>query len=176
MTNKLLFYYCLFWACVYCLFGCKTTEQHFNAGIKKNKPKMAALTRQTFPCTTTDTLTLNKYDTLYEMMDVRCPDSIQYRTDSFETSFAVRVPVYVKAQVMRIRETVTHTIRVEDSAKIFIADYALCEANKKVEKQKDKLKVRNQFIKWLIIALAVSIFINFWPVIKRVVKSYIKPI
>ena len=137
---------------------------------------MAELTRQKLPCIVTANDTISRTDTLYDLIEVQCPDTIAYRTDTFETSYAVRVPVYIKTQVPRIRETITHTIRIKDSADTYLANYALNEANKKAERLQDKVQVRNKFLTWLIIALLVSLFFNFRKPIILIVQKLIRPI
>lgn len=98
------------------IVSCTSAPKHLAKAIEKDKPYVAAETRKLWPCAQSDTII--KLDTLYDFVEVQCPDSIRYVTDSFETSHAVRVPVYVKAPVIRVKETVT--IRIEDSAKIYL--------------------------------------------------------
>ncbi len=177
--NKLLFAYILFLACIICLFSCKTTEQSFNAGYKKNPVKMAELTRKIFPCIVTANDTIKQIDTLYDLVEVKCPDSIAYRVDSFETSYAVRVPVYIKTQVPRVRETVTHTIRIEDSAKIFfllnnleVKDGVIEDQQQSIIQQGKKITKKNKRLTWLYIIIAGLIL---WTVRKPLLRI-IKPI
>ena len=127
-SNK-LFLIVLGVICLSYLLSCASAEKLTHKAIAKDAHKVQDITRSLWPCIVTDSTVITKYDTLYDFIEVQCPDTIAYRVDSFETSTAVRVPyrvpVYVKVQTPRIRETVTHTIRIKD-----VADVEICQDEK----------------------------------------------
>lgn len=115
--------------CVSYLLSCVSAPKHFAKAVKKDKPYVAEQTRLLWPCITTDSGTITKTDTLYDLIEVECPPEVPGRVDTLEISEVQQLPgkpykVYVKSP--RIRETVTHTIRIRD-----MADTEICEAEKK---------------------------------------------
>ncbi len=80
------------------------------------------------PCITTAADTVTRVDSIVDIISVQCPDEVTYVVDSFETVTAVRVPVYVKVPVQRIRELKTVTIRIKDMADVKAAEAERDEA------------------------------------------------
>ena len=154
--KKSVFYLILAIVCVICLASCKTASELYNKAKDKDIVKVAELARTDFPCTTIKVDSVKTVDTLYKTIDVQCPDTIQYRIDSFETSVAVKVPVYIKVKVPElVTKTITVTKVVEDSAKIFLLTKKLIEKELVISAQDKKIESKNKWIKWLIIVTIV---------------------
>ena len=154
------------------LASCTSAPKHLAKAIQKDKPYVAGEVRKIWPCIVTAADTVTTTDTIVDIISVQCPDSIAWKTDTLESSVAVpyRVPVYIKVPLSRIRETITHTIRIEDSAKVYVA-YSLADAaDKKVERLEDKVKRKNTAIWILIAALAIMTAYAFRRVLIRIIK------
>ena len=133
-----------------CLFfsSCYTQKK---AGRKVDQahsyyPELVAeKTRSWFPCVVSFSDTIQRTDTLYDLIEVQCPDTIAHRVDSFETWQAVKVPVYIKVPIQRLRETKTVTIRIKDMAAV-----SACEIRADtLQGSSDKYHAgRNRWRKW----------------------------
>jgi hypothetical protein len=141
--------------------SCNTAEKLTYKAISKDRAKVAEITRKEWPCVVTAADTTYRIDTLYDLIEVQCPDTL-IRVDSFET--AVRVPVYIKVPLAREVRTVTVVKLVEDSAKIFLltANVAALQANvAKITAERDNYKVwRNKWRKWCLITWAILIVVG----------------
>lgn len=133
--------------------GCKSAEQLYNKAKDKDAVKVAGLARADWPCTTTKQDTTIRTDTVFDIVEVRCPDTVAYRVDSFETIEAVKVPVYIKVKMPQEVKTVTIVKQVEDSAKIFILQAQAAKDGQIIEKLNGTIKTRGTVIKWLIFLL-----------------------
>lgn len=138
------------------LAACSTSEKLYNKAKGKNPVKVAQLCSTDWPCITTPQDTVRRTDTIVDIITVDCPDTTAYGPDSV----IIRVPVKVRVPVTGIKETKTITVRIRDSAKIFIADEKTKEAIAKAEKWQRKAENRNTVIMWLIVVLALSIIGN----------------
>lgn len=138
------------------LAACSTSEKLYNKAKAKNPVKVAQLCSNDWPCITTPQDTVRRTDTIVDIITVDCPDTTAYGPDSV----IIRVPVKVRVPVTRIKETTTITIRIRDSATIFIADAKAKEAITRADKWQGKAEKRNTVIIWLIVVLALSIFGN----------------
>jgi glutaredoxin 2 len=169
--NKNLFYLILAVVCVVCLASCKTAAELYNKAKDKNEEKVAELVRKDYPCTAIKVDSVKTIDTLYKTIDVQCPDTIQYRIDSFETSVAVKVPVYIKVKVPElVTNTITKIITTEDTDKINKLTKKLTDKDLVIVALEKKIEKKNKWIKWLIIvSIALSI-----PYILKLIKI-IKP-
>lgn len=143
-------------AAVLLLISCKTAEDFYQKAKGKNPVKVAQLCSTDWPCITTPQDTVRRTDTLVDIITVDCPDTTAYGPDSV----IIRVPVKVRVPVTRIKETTTITIRIRDSATIFIADKKAKEATTKAEKWQRKAESRNTVIIWIIVVLALSVIGN----------------
>lgn len=141
--------------------SCNTAEKLTYKAISKDRAKVAEITRKEWPCTTTKADTTYRTDTLYDLIEVQCPDTL-IRVDSFET--AVRVPVYIKVPIQREVRTVTVIKLVEDSAKIFIltANVAALQADvAKITAERDNFKAaRNKWRKWCLITWGLLVIVG----------------
>lgn len=138
------------------LAACSTSEKLYNKAKAKDPVKVAQLCSTDWPCITTPQDTVRRTDTIVDIITVDCPNTTAYGPDSV----IIRVPVKVRVPVTGIKETKTITVRVRDSAKIFIADEKAKEAIAKAEKWQRKAENRNTVIMWLIVVLALSIIGN----------------
>jgi hypothetical protein len=125
--NKKLFYTLLAIACAACLFSCKSPEKLYNKAKAKDEVKVAELARKDFPCTTTKIDSVRTVDTLYDLIEVECPDVNDYAKDSSGKWPLVRVTPTTSPKVKPNIKTVyvpryIETLRIEkskeDSAKI----------------------------------------------------------
>lgn len=130
--------------------SCSSAEKLTYKAMSKDKAKVAEITRKEWPCTTTNIDTAYKIDTLYDLIEVQCPDTIRYIVDSFETVTAVRVPVYIKVPIASPIQTITVTKTIEDSAKIFIINTQLKDCNEDLVKAQNKVHKMGKVIMWLI--------------------------
>lgn len=157
-----------FTTCGIALSGCYTPSKaakQIDHAIDKY-PKIAAeRTRAHFPCVTTsaDTLIFTKDSLIL----VDCPDVDQptgyindtvwlTKIDKFPVTKTIKVPVHLPVQY------ITVTKKVEDSAKIFILTAETDRLKAYSAKVDAKLIKRNWLIKWLIIALIVSVLLNYF--------------
>ena len=159
-----------FTTCGIALSGCYTPSKaakQIDHAIDKY-PKIAAQrTRAYFPCITTgsDTLIFTKDSLIL----VDCPDPVQpadYFHDTINLTKIVKSEV-VKTKVVKVPvhlpvQYVTITKKVEDSAKIFILTAETDRLKAYSAKVDAKLIKRNWLIKWLIIALIVSVLLNYF--------------
>jgi glutaredoxin 2 len=168
--NKNLFYLILAVVCVVCLASCKTAAELYNKAKDKNEEKVAELVRKDYPSTAIKVDSVKTIDTLYKTIDVQCPDTIQYRIDSFETSVAVKVPVYIKVKVPElVTNTITKIITTEDTDKINKLTKKLTDKDLVIVALEKKIEKKNKWIKWLIIvsiALSIPYILNLIKIIK----------
>jgi hypothetical protein len=153
MKNK-IFYLLLAFVSAVLLLSCMSVSKHLEKSFKKDKQLVAKITRDSFPCITVKSDTLKISDTLYEIIDVKCPEN---GIDSFETTIAVKVPY-------KIIEKVFITNNIEDSSKIFemnseiIAlnvfmsekDIKILELSTKITEKELIIEKKNKKILWLI--------------------------
>jgi phosphate/sulfate permease len=166
----LIFYTLLAIASAACLFSCKTPEKLYNKAKAKDEVKVAELARKDFPCTTTKIDSVRTVDTLYDLIEVECPDTNDYAAD---TGRKVLPPtgkvkpniktVYVPREVVTIRTVET----IEDSAKIKIMYAEIQKAaamivaerklkdEAKAEAEKER-KAKNKWCKWFWILFAIN--------------------
>lgn len=147
----------------------KKAEEQTDKAHDKYPAMVAKKTRSWFPCVKVKADTAYRTDTLYDLVEVRCPDTIAYRVDSFETVTAVKVPVYIKVPIAAPIQTITVTNTVEDSAKIFIMSDQITKCSDSLTAAQNKISHRGKVIKWLIfflVGLAV-------PYIIKIVKLFL---
>jgi len=136
------------------LFSSCSTEKKASKSTDKAYIKyplmMAKKTRDWFPCVKIKADTTIKLDTVYDLIEVQCPDTISYRVDSFETVTAVKVPVYIKVAVPSPIQTITVTNTVEDSSNIFILKEEVTKCDNEKNKLEKKVHKRGKVIMWLI--------------------------
>jgi len=98
------------------LAGCRTAEQLTHKAIAKDAGKVQAITRALWPCITVEQDSTVKTDTLYDIISVECPPDTIWGTDTLEISeVRIKPGKVVYKEVPRIRETVTHTVRIKDT-------------------------------------------------------------
>ena len=110
--------------CTSC-YGPKQADKAINKAMAHYPEKVAALARKEWPCTTT------KADTVVDYKDsvvyVDCPDTSKVVHDSLVEYVAVKkiikVPVHLPVETRYI------TTKIEDSAKIFLLNSKLIEAD-----------------------------------------------
>ena len=154
------------------LFSCsKYTEptaiKQTTKANDKYPESIAKLVRGWYPCTITETNTV--IETRDSIVYVDCPDLPQIIHEPNDTIYStqtvvktVKVPVHLPVEIRYI------TKWVEDSAKIFSitaelnkSDALIKKQNKDIEDLKGKVSKRNKWLLWLIIALVVSLLINY---------------
>lgn len=136
------------------LFSSCYTEKKASVSTDKAHDKypvmVAKKTRDWFPCVKIKADTTIKLDTVYDLIEVQCPDTIKYVVDSFETVTAVKVPVYIKVPIAAPIQTITVVKTIEDSAKIFVLSDELKQCDNEKNKLESKVKKRGKVIMWLI--------------------------
>lgn len=161
MKKKMIKYLCL----ALVLFGCSkyTPDDAIKDMNKANRlqPKAVAdYVGDKFPCTPkTDSIT--KIDTMYQYMDVICPPS---DTISNSDTIYLRKNIIKKDTIRKYIAIPTKKITiikyVEDSAKIKSLSIANSQTLEELKKCSDKKDKNSEWIKWLIICLAISIIAN----------------
>ena len=149
------------------VLGSCYTPNKANKALNKANDKfpdvVAKFTRDKYPCITKSLDTTYKVDTTYEYVNVDCPD---YTTPVIIRDTIKSVTILPKTVTKQVRVAVpqrTQTINhyIEDSAKIKVM---ASENIKCSEDLKDKTKQsthRLKWIWWLVIALIISIFVNY---------------
>jgi hypothetical protein len=147
-------------------------EQQVTKAYLTYKPMVADKTRGWFPCVvkTNDTIITTKDSLIY----IDCPSVVNgggedylgsdtvYLNKTVTQNKFVKVPVYLPVK------TVTVIQKIEDSAKIFQLNDALltsvnetAKANETIEKLEAKVAKKNKYLLYLLIALLVSLGVNF---------------
>ena len=150
------------WCFIFVVFGSCYTPQKANKDLNKANDKypteVAKFTRQHFPCITTDSI--YSADTLYKYLSVICPPDTS-QTDTIYLDKIVN-KTNTKTRVIAIpSKTITITKRIEDSAQVNIIQSQLNIANQNLEKYRTRMEKKSEWIKWLLIALIVSLIANF---------------
>jgi hypothetical protein len=147
------------------LFSCyseKKATKQINKAIDKKPVLSAELFRKKFPCESIDTVV--RIDTAWDYVEFECPDKpAQIKTDTLFIQKNV-----IKKQILQGKSVVvagkteykTITIKVKDSAEIFILNNTINEFSIKEQKLNSKIENRNKFILWLLIALIISILLH----------------
>ena len=132
-----------------------------NKAMRVSKPTVAQITRDSFPCITTasDTVSVISDSVVY----IDCPQNNNNMEDytgkdSMRTNTVlnkiIKVPVHLPIRTIRITE------RIEDSAKIYIAEKQSTDQVKQIDKLKIKSERRGKWNLYLIIGLLVSVLLN----------------
>jgi hypothetical protein len=152
---------------LFLLFSCyseKKATKQINKAIEK-KPELAAdVFRKKFPCESVDTVV--RIDTAWDYVEFECPDKpAQIKTDTLYIQKNV-----IKKQILQGKSVVvagkteykTITIKVKDSAEIFLLNKSIKDYQVKEEKLHNKIEFKNKIIWILLIALIISILINIY--------------
>lgn len=152
-------------AIVGCYTPKKATEQTQKALIKY-PGVVADVARTAFPCVTTESDTV--ITTQDSLIYIDCPDNTVVTTADYTWPDTVVKVVRLPGSVKTVRvpvtlpvRTITVTNKVEDSAKIFLITAELAKASKEVDRLQGKVERRGKLLLWLVIALAVSVLINY---------------
>lgn len=160
-------------AVAFLIQGCYTQKkatEHVSKAAYKYPGVVAEMTRKLYPCTVllkTDTITTQKDSIVY--VDVDCPDMPTNGTQSDyagdDTVTLVRYATKTQIKTIKVPVTlpvVTKTVNrwFEDSAKIFVLQKLSDGKQKEIDRLSGKLKQRNSWFLWLLLALGVSVVIN----------------
>jgi PBP1b-binding outer membrane lipoprotein LpoB len=142
-----------------CYTSNKANKQ-LNKANDKYPTEVAKFTRQHFPCITTDSI--QSTDTLYKYLSVICPpDTSQTDTIYLDKIRAVVTPI-TRTRVIAIpSKTITITKSVEDSAQVKIITADRDRISQALETYRTRMEKKSEWIKWLLIALIVSLLGNF---------------
>ena len=145
-------------------YGPKQAEKQVNKAVKK-QPKIAAdIIRKSFPCTNVDTVV--KTETQYDFIEIQCPDTakvIDHKIDTIIIGNNVVKRIYVPGKNVVVggkTEIRTVTIKVKDSAEIYLLNEALKNAQLNEQKLQKKISKQLSIIWILILALVISLFFN----------------
>jgi hypothetical protein len=149
------------------VLGSCYTPNKANKALNKANDKfpdiVAKFTRDKYPCITKSLDTTYRIDTAYEYIDVDCPDykdSVVIRdTIKSVTIFPRTVTKKVKVAVPQQTQIINHYI--EDSAKIKIMTSENIKCSDELKDKTEQSANRLKWIWWLIIALIISIFVNY---------------
>lgn len=149
------------------LCGCYTEKKAQKQVDKavKHQPEIAAETlRKAFPCITkVDTVV--KIDTGYDFIEIQCPDTPQpvVKVDTVIIDRKTKEKVYLTGKIVRVgapKETITITKLVKDSAEIFLLNKQIKDLTDGKLIDNQKIKNRNKWILWLLVALIISVLFN----------------
>ena len=157
--------------CTSC-YGPKQADKAINKAMAHYPEKVAALARKEWPCTTTKSDTVTDYKD--SVVFVECPgvETIHDTTEKWQAvTKIVKVPVHLPIEVKTI------TVKVEDSAKIYLLNSKITEKDIALEKQVNnnhtlqaKLSHRNKQLAYaLSILLILAIILGF-----RIYTKYLK--
>ena len=134
------------------LFSCQSASKLTYKAIAKDKAKVAAITRELFPCGIIARDTTVIVDTISKF--VECPESTILTIVKTDTTIdTVVLRKTVKVPIMQPQRTVYITQRFEDSAKIFLLQNDINQKQKSIDKLSNKLHNRKVLIMWLIIGI-----------------------
>lgn len=140
----------------------KATKQ-VNKAIEKKPVLAAELFRKKFPCESIDTVV--RIDTAWDYVEFECPDKpIVTKTDTILLQKNIVQKQYIPGKSIVIAgktEVKTITIKVKDSAEIFLLNNKINEFANRELKLKRKIENKNKLIWWLIIILLISILFNY---------------
>ena len=144
------------------LSSCYSPRKALDKAYRKAPTEVAKFTREKFPCITVAS------DTVTQLVEVTteadCPPSdtvVLLKTDSVPVEIyrtntrTVRVPVRVQVPGRTI------TIRVEDSAKIYLLTAQRDEWIGKATKQQYRAETRGKWLLWVFILLLLSLGTNY---------------
>lgn len=134
------------------LFSCQSASKLTYKAISKDKEKVAAITREMFPCGIIARDTTVIIDTVSEF--VECPESdiiTIVKTDTTTDTIILRKTV--KVPVMTPQRTIYITQRYEDSTKIYLMQNEINQKQKSIDKLTNKLHNRKILIIWLMLGI-----------------------
>lgn len=138
------------------LFSCQSASKLTYKAIAKDKAKVAAITRELFPCGIIARDTTVIIDTVSKF--VECPESTILTIVKTDTTIdTVVIKKTVKVPIMQPQRTVYITQRFEDSAKIFVMQNEINLQAVTIGKIKHASHIKNVVILWLVIIMAFSI-------------------
>lgn len=139
--------------------GCKSASQLTYKAIEKDRAKVAEITRKEWPCVTVKADTVYKTDSLYDLIEIQCPDSTVYIIDSFETITAIRVPVKIKVPQLTITKTILVETTIRDKADSTIFQDQVDKLNKKLIKKGKTVVAFASIAGVLLLLLLIVIFL-----------------
>lgn len=143
----------------------RQAEKGVNKAIKK-KPEIAAdILRKSFPCIQTKD-TIVKIDTGYDFIEIQCPDQVpmEAKIDTIIINKQTKEKVYLPGKIIKVgaqKETVYINKYIKDSAEIYLAQKDVKDCHDLTTKLYNKLDKRNNWIISLLIALIISLLLNF---------------
>lgn len=138
------------------LTGCKSASELTYKAISKDRAKVAEITRREWPCVTVKADTLYKTDSLYDLIEIQCPDTVAVRVDSFGVYQAVKVPVYIKVPQLVITKTVLVETTIRDMADSTVFQAKIDKLNKQLSK-KSKVVVAFMSIAGILFLLLIIV-------------------
>lgn len=142
--------------------SCMSPAKHLNKAYDKSPVDVAKFCKDKFPCITNHIDTVTKVE--YDFVEVACPGQ-----DTVKSTDTLFIPVNAKpktyiltktkfiASPVQTRDIITV---VKDSALISYYQGTVSRLETENKKLYIKLDKKNDFIKWLIISLALSLFLN----------------
>lgn len=143
------------------LSGCysaKKAEKQLNKAIDEFPEVAAKITREQFPCIEKSVET--KTDTVYSLVELECPPV------GVEPAPATITDTVWKERVIRLKpgrqvvylpgQKITETIRIEDSAKVLLANSERDVCKNELEAANAKADRRGRWALWLLLALVMS--------------------
>ena len=139
--------------------SCHTAKNALNK-VKKadyyHPEVVAEYTRTKYPCKLVDSIV--KYDTSYDFVEIQCPDFVSSSTD---TIYKIVSSNIVKPKPIKV---ITTKIITKEIVRDVIDSACYKEVEVYIQQNKDlsmTINDKNDWIKWLLIILCVSILINF---------------
>lgn len=134
-------------------YSAKKAHRQVAKAIQKHPLQTAEQLRDRWPLVPVSSDTVNTTDTLFDFIEVECPPN-----DYEQGTTIVKEPVYVRVPQMKIRERKEVTIRIKDSATVFICEEDLNDAKETIQVQQDKIKSKNKTLTklWIFFALVMA--------------------
>lgn len=149
------------------LCGCyseKKAQKQIDKAVQKRPEVAAESLRKAFPCMTkVDTIV--KIDTGYDFIEIQCPEIPEpvTKVDTIIINKGTKEKVFLPGKIIRVgapKETITITKLVRDSAEIYLLNKQISDLTKGKLIDNEKIKNRNRWILWLLVALIISILFN----------------
>lgn len=142
--------------------GCCSPLKHLNKAYKHDPVAVAKFCHDKFPCSDLKSDTVIK--TEYDYIEVKCDNDTIIKADTIYVDKTAKPKTYTITKTKFIatpKEVVVITKYISDSAQIVSLGFQLNESKQKATKLYDKLVSRSTWFNWLLIVLAVSLFVNF---------------
>ena len=154
----------LLMAAMISMIGCYTENKalkDLNKAYDMHPNVVAKYSAEHFPCIGSEVV---KYDTSYDFVEIQCPDvneNSQVNDTIYLTKYIPRINSSKHSKVVAIpTKTIIKTIKVVNNAELNVSEFRLEQCESEKNDYIDKVVQRGNWIKWLLILLALSLVGN----------------